>query len=451
MNLDKNIRDLLTEIEQIYNQDRKAEALHVLKIYAKEIMSVLGLYEFRTYGNYEKASKILQAAIDLDRTDYRYHNYMAHISDQAGQFENALQSIFKALKYSYERDSKIFYNAGVILSNLNRDEESIEMHRRASLLDPNDYINKYNMGCGLLKVGEYEEGWNCCEGRFFAYDKIKTFMKRFDAPLWDGSDLKGRKLCVFNEQGMGDFIQLSRFLKYIKGDFFVEIQEPIVDIFKNKYNVVPRPVFNYSSIGPKCDVCVSICSLAHMFGIKTKEQIECEPYIEMPEVEKSNRIAVCWAGNHEHDHDHMRSMLALELIPLNCQFISLQRVDAAVRKWNYNWVNVDMGKEYLDIVEPPINSFTDLSKIIAGSDLVLTIDTGVAHLCGAMGKKTYLMLPKICDYRWGASGDRSVWYPSIKIFRQKKYKDWSTVINEIKQDKDFIAIKKDSRIKTGVA
>lgn len=427
MNTEKTLGSILLETDYLLQNNRNSEALWLMEKYTSELLTALALVDFKINRNFEKSKSYLELSAHIDKGNWRTFGNLAHISDESHQYGYALDYIVKSIKYS-ENEDEPYYNAGVILMNLNRNEEAVSMFRNANSINPENHVNAYNLAIALLKLGQYKEGWELYERRFIAHKRLQVFRDRFSQPYWDGSDLKDKKLCIFSEQGMGDFIQFARFLPLIKGNFFLEVQEPIAKILK-KYKVVSRSVHEFGE-APDCDVCVSIGSLPYLLGLNQESDYISKPYITKPKVKRTKKIGVCWAGNPDHQKDHTRSMFASDLIDLDCELVSLQKSEGS-RRWNNQWVDINHGKDQLNLVEPEFNDYYELSKVIASCDLVLTVDTGVAHLSGAMGIPTYVMLPIVGDWRWGQK-DTTIWYPSVKIFRQKTQGDWKSVIQEVK-------------------
>ena len=255
-------------------------------------------------------------------------------------------------------------------------------------------------------------------------------------PLWEGQSLVEKSILVCSEQGYGDTIQFVRYAPMLADQgahVFLETQEPLKRLLgpvDGVEQVITRGVGSVSA-----DFRIPIMSLPHRFST-TLDQIPSDvPYIPLPPalvvdvspVAKTT-IGIAWAGRSTHKNDANRSLEVASLKPLfdltDIAWVSLQiddRHDEAVIR----------AKEDLYDIRDKIRDFTDTAAAIAAMDLVLTVDTAVAHLAGALGKPVWVLLPFAPDWRWLLDRDDSPWYPTMKLFRQETPGDWEGVINRV--------------------
>jgi len=262
--------------------------------------------------------------------------------------------------------------------------------------------------------------------------------KRFEnTPTWQGESLKNKSLYIYNEQGIGDLIQFLRFIPKIKEGYkILEVQEEIAPLLNKQIKVneiVPRKYLCNEWTTPRqTDFAISICSLCNVLNINEikpiKKYLKTNKTIKI----KNNKfkIGICYAGSESHPKDNTRSLSTLyfnEIAKLpNVQVYSLQKGNTIRNNTNLNAKNPNI----LDISND-IHDFSDTAALIDQMDLIISVDTSLAHLSAAMGKNTWILVPFITDWRWLYNTNNSVWYYSAKLFRQPTYGDWKSVFNNI--------------------
>jgi hypothetical protein len=260
---------------------------------------------------------------------------------------------------------------------------------------------------GLLRLaeGRYAEGWALYEAR-------KSFqpvlIEQSGIPEWRGESLKGKSLTIWPEQGLGDEIQMSRYapVLWAMGAQVVLVCSPLLtDLFRS-LKVILAPMENELRL-PPTSYYVRNLSLPALMGT-TLETIPPAPYLQAPTGDKTGGVGFVWRGNPEHPNDAGRSLpspAVLEPLGKKVKLVDLQ----------------DMGGDFLD------------SAIrIQGLDMVITVDTAMAHLCGALGVPCWVMLPaERIDWRWMTGRSESPWYPSLRLFRQTTPGDWDGVVQQM--------------------
>lgn len=335
--------------------------------------------------------------------------------------------------------AEAFHNLGNCLKLTNRLDEAEAAYSRALELRADLYQSKFSLATLYLLRGQYQAGWKLYETRFICQGRL-----RLDIPIWKGEDLTNRKILLFYEQGFGDMIQFIRYaykVAELSAETTVWIQTPLkrlLDNGKNNFFVC----CNSRNIEPKqFDYACSLFSLPLMFNTSRETIPNTIPYIHafgdslLKWCDKIGKVAgerykvgVVWAGNPEHSDDHNRS-IPLEVFSLlfdvqGVEWISLQLGEAAQEAAQGTWNILDFSEELSD--------FAETAGIIDNLDLIIAVDTAVAHLAGAMGKKTWLLLPYVPDWRWGLECEQTPWYPTMHLFRQQKKGDWQEVIARVK-------------------
>jgi hypothetical protein len=292
---------------------------------------------------------------------------------------------------------------------------------------------KWNHSLLKLRLGDFKEGWKLYEWR----KKKENFnLKKNYLPEWTGKEnILNKTIYVYTEQGFGDFIQFSRFfesLKKLGAKIITDPDESLKLIVKKSFSYIEF----YSKSNTNFDYCCALMSLPFLLKISINSIPSKNPYFYFQKnnkinLEKNNRkkIGLFWSGNPNHKNDRNRSIKLKEfenLLKLSFQFHSLQ-ID-------YRKEDLTLVDKYLIRHESEITNFNDTANIINQMDLILTVDSSIAHLSGAMGKNTWLLLNFLPDFRWMTDESSTIWYPNMKIYRQSKDRNWKVVIDKIYND-----------------
>jgi len=435
-----------SECDQLAEQNRLSEAIYVAEKSGFDALVNLGLlYASRTH-EYEKALSCFFDALKIIQADWVCWCNICHAYTKLFQHDLALQAALKSIKYSHEKSYGCFYNAGVIFLNLRKLTESEDMFRKALEINPQHISSKYNLAMTLLTQKKYAEGWKLYEHRFDEGVLTKKCRSRFAQPDWNGEPIPNRSLLIFSEQGIGDFIFFSRFLPQIRnlvGKIIVEVQEPLVNLIQKNFAVDEVIGRDNSLTGTiQSDYCLSVSSLAHVLKIDADHKIVNAPYIHanFNKAAKIRKVGICWAGSPVHKSDYLRSIPISDwqhfLKNDSLEFYSFIVNTPSKRIWNAKEIYINQGVEKFQInnIFEKLTDFQELSEKIAEMDLVVTVDTGLAHLCGAMGMPVFILLSKESDWRW-AEDNQTVWYPSAKLFRKKT--SWSDLLAEVNEAISF--------------
>jgi hypothetical protein len=342
------------------------------------------------------------------------------------------------------RYAEAWCNLAVALHRLGELDDSAAASRRAIHLQPQNAEAHWNLAVTCLLLGDFSTGLPEFEWRW----KSRQFPSRprnFSQPQWSGDDLAGRTILIHAEQGFGDTIQCVRYLPSIAargGKVILESPPQLLRLFKNIPGVQraispPDPLPNF-------DVHCPVMSLPLAFKT-TLETIPARaayltPDPELIEKWRSRiapsttglRIGLNWSGDSTFRGDRTRSMTLSELAPLaamkNATFFSLQKGPAAAQL-----ENPPAGLEILPLGED-LHDFSDTAAAMSLLDLIITTDTSVPHLAGALGLPVWLMLQFVPDWRWLMDRPDSPWYPSMRLFRQPRPGDWHGVVNRVAEE-----------------
>ncbi len=404
-----------------------------------DALHLLGLIAYQR-GQYEKAAGLIEKAIEIKSNSAMFYGNLGMVYDVLGRKEDSIKSFQKALSINdpqYLASYLAYYNLAVYFADKWDFSKALENYNRTIELKKDFFDAYWNKGLILLLLGKFSEGFQDYEYRLKKQKPTDT--RIFNKPKWDGSFLNGKKILIVSEQGFGDAIQFSRYIQYVKkkgGYVILECRKELRNIFENlpyidqiidKEDKIPDLNF---------EVYIHLMSLPSLSfeSIGIPKEI---PYLKSNSIiaEKfSNRfdrknfnIGICWAGNPEQQDDWKRSTTfekfkSLFDIP-HVKFFSLQKGEAS-KQINDSRV----------VLLNEIENFSDTAAIIENLDLVISVDTSIAHLAGAMGKPVWTLLSSIPDWRWLLEGEGSAWYPTMKLFRQKKIGDWDSVFDEVKEE-----------------
>jgi len=426
--IDSNINSLIA-------QKNLDEAIQLSMAYAVSSLVNLG----RAYVNNLNAAKGLHCykkALELDPESWVAHNDLIGVYINYEDYQAATKHGKKAVELTNKENFLPLYNYALALSLNGNIDESQEYYYLAKKFSPEHPLLNMNIGTNLLKSGNYTEGWKFYEYRFMT-DKLSMQMRnRFDAPEWTGQDLKNKHLVIYNEQGIGDIIFFSRFFKYLDAEVTLECQDIAATLIQENFpniKVVPRTNNDKCPEKLDCDYHISLCSLPRVLGkdvfcfnekFTVKNKVEIDGF--------SKKVGFCFAGNPSHTRDHTRSIPAKLFKPLfdleNVDVYNLYNGFSALRNWPDGEVDLIAETDNMNIKNfgKHIVDFYSLAQAIDVLDVVVSVDTAVAHLAAAMGKKTIILLGKEMDWRW--HNNPNALYPNIHVIR--KNKSWhSSVTN----------------------
>ena len=346
--------------------------------------------------------------------------------------EEAVEPARRALALQPD-NPELLLNLGTLMVRLGRIERGAAAFDAALAIDPDYAEAHWNRSHILLLHGHFREGWREYEWRLRC-PGLNAYGRSFDAPRWDGAPLDGRRILIHSEQGFGDTLQFVRFLPLVKargGTVIFETPPPLTRLFDGLAGV-DEPVETGSSL-PAFDCYAPLLSLPFLFGteqatIPAAPRLTPPPPASLPDSGKK-RVGLVWAGQPSHGNDRNRSMTLAALAPLlanaACDFVSLQLGPARGQFAELGLQSRIAGPAGL------LTDFAATASVIGALDLVIAVDTAVAHLAGALGKPVWLLLPHVPDWRWMLNRSDTPWYPTMRLFRQKAAGAWDRVVAEV--------------------
>ncbi len=355
------------------------------------------------------------------------------------QFEEALASYDRALTVQPDY-AEALSNRGVTLKELKRFEEALASYDRALTVRPDYAEAHWNESLLRLLIGDFSRGWVKYEWRW-KNESLAIPKRNFLQPLWLGADaLDGKTILLHSEQGFGDTIQFCRYVLFVAARgarVILEVERSLQEVMTSVAGATQ--VIAKGDLLPDFDFQCPLLSLPLAFGTRQDTIPSATPYLGVPVQAAKNwqarlgpkarsRIGLAWSGRPEHKNDKNRSISLRSLIPLldiEATFVSLQKDvrtdDATVLQNQTNLLHFGEA----------LQNFSDTAALISNLDLVISADTSVAHLAGALGKPIWVLLPFVPDWRWLLDRNDSPWYPTARLFRQDDARTWENVIARV--------------------
>ena len=409
---------------------------HVLSAERQVVEAALDAQE---RGDLAGAERLYRALIEANDRNGIAHNNLANLLRTSGRFADAVDHYRRALEWMPD-SAQIRANLADTLESIQQYEAAEVEYRRALELDPDYAEARYNYGLLLLAAGRYAEGWAHYEARsqVFREHGVLPFAR------WNGEDLRGKTLLLLPEQGYGDTIQFVRYVSLLKARGLAKLSvicKPALVPLLRTVQGIDALITDPQGLQAH-DYWDSLLSLPCRFGTTLGSVPAQIPYVAVftnrLEMWRARlpagdlRVGLVWKGNPEHDNDAERSLPHFSALrPLwsvkGVSFVSLQvgGAEAEARECAAEQPVVCLGDEVRD--------FGDTAAIVGQLNLIICVDTAVAHLAGALGVACWLMLPRQgVDWRWHRSGAQSPWYPKgMSLFRQRGA-GWRGVIGEVR-------------------
>ncbi|MCS7166901.1 MAG: tetratricopeptide repeat-containing glycosyltransferase family protein [Gemmatales bacterium] len=329
---------------------------------------------------------------------------------------------------------------GTILSTMGRYAEAQQCFDESLRHNPQNHLAYLNRGMIYLTQGRWQQGWDDYEHRL--YTNLPEW-QRFASPRWQGEPLHGRTIMLVAEQGIGDTIQFIRYAQVLRQQgarVLLECPRNLVALLSRVVDL--ESCYAQGDPLPPYDVYSPLLSVPRYIGT-APDTIRFEvPYIApngdlvehwRPILSqlKGFRVGIAWQGNPNYPNDRQRSVplqmfRSLAEIP-GVRLVSLQKGPGEEQLTKCDFPVVDLGRHR----DEAHGAFMDTAAIMQHLDLVICIDSAIAHLAGALGRPVWLLLGYVCDWRWGTEGETTFWYPTMRLFRQPKRHDWATVFAQV--------------------
>ena len=396
-------------------------------------------------GRSAEAIENYKRAIQIDPAYAEVYNNLGIVLKDQEQFEEAVAHFERALRLE-PKFAEAYYNLANSLRDQGRCGEAVQNYRHAIRLKPDYTEAHWNLSLTLLLDGNFIEGWKGYRRRRNADLKILTDFHRSGKPRWDGSSFVGKTLFVHYEQGLGDNIQFARYLPMVKargGTVIFETLRPLIGLFREFPGADELVEFSPDKKpSARFDVYTSLLDMPNIFET-TMETVPAEvPYLHADPVKirywrdrlagPDFKVGIAWAGSPTHGNDRYRSCRLRDFAPLvqipGVRLYGLQKGNAAAQMHELaaTLPVTNISEEFQDL--------TDTAAAVENLDLVISVDTCVLHLAGALGKPVWALLPFAPEWRWMLNRPDSPWYPTMKLFRQQKWGRWDTVFLRVAEE-----------------
>ncbi|MCC7016555.1 MAG: glycosyltransferase family protein [Rhodospirillales bacterium] len=390
----------------------------------------------RAQGKSEAAVACHRRALALKPDGANYHSNLGNALRDLGHLEEAAAALQQALRLAPDAP-EILYNFGLVLRDMGRLDTALSCFEAVLKLRPEHADCRYDRALTLLRAGDLKRGFAEYESRW----KLRRNPPRpFDRPRWNGQAIPGKTLLIHAEPGFGDAIQFARYAALAKQKSgaavvlecpaeLARLMETLAAVDRIAIRGGPLPAF---------DAHIPIMSLPALMETTARNVPAAVPYLKAPEIRAvalpeltpgAFKVGIVWTGNPAARADRHRSCPFVHFLDLagisGVAVYSLQTGEAArdVRALAAEPLIFEAGQALAD--------FADLATALVQLDLVVSVDTATAHLAGALGKPVWILLSAVPDWRWPAGGEKTPWYPTMRLFRQKARGDWTEVMTDV--------------------
>jgi len=433
--------------------------------------------------NLEEAKKYFEKSVELKPNFFKAQVQLGKTYTLLKYSSKSIESYKKALELRPNSINTLLSLAKTLTKNPYEHEEALNIYKKVLQIDPNSsqalngigicYVSKkdfdkaisffrkaielkpglisahYNLGLSLLKIGEFEEG-------FQEYDWRKYRKKRyvnqeiFKSLEWKGETLNSKTILVHDEQGYGDTVQFSRYIFRLCEEYEVNILFKTKEKLSYLYKDSPFKILTEKSSIPQHHFHSDMINLVKIYYLKTNEFLKEKDFLPSNRVLeekwerklsklKGPKIGLNWQGNKFRRQDKYRAVKLDFLEPLfnensNLQFVSVQKGFGAEQVDTFRFKKELFYKDIDVDIEKELNAFEDSIALIKQLNLLITVDTAIAHIASTLGVETWLLLSDRTDWRWSIKSSKSPWYKNMTLYRQKKLGDWSFPIRNIQQD-----------------
>ncbi len=419
--------------------------------YFEVLPALAGL--LRDENNFKEALIYYRRAAALRPRDIQTLLDFANTLNIDNQTEEALEWYLKMLEIIPDNPS-ILYNVAYTYKKLNRLEDAMPYYNRVLAIQPNHAEAHFSYGLALLLTGNrnphnWAEGWKQYEWR---WKRDSQHMRHYTQPMWDGSDLHGKILFLWAEQGLGDTFEFIRYAKVAKDlgarKVIVAVQKPLLDI-AGQLPYIDQVLWTQDA-PPYFDVHAPMLSMPYLTKTRLHNVPAEVPYLyadptleqewkEILSQDTNFKIGICWQGNPGYSTQFLRqavaakSMSVTEFLPImelpNVTVYSLQKTTGTdqLKELPEDAPLVVFGDDF----DTTTGRFMDTAAVMKNLDLVITIDTSICHLAAGLGVPTWNLLPNPPDWRWMLDCDNTPWFDNMRLFRQPTPGDWTSVIQKV--------------------
>ena len=392
-------------------------------------------------GEVQPGEVLLRRAVQLQPDLIAAHSNLGCLLEKRGDTLGATESFRNALTLD-PTHAPTLCNLGSMLDNLGDTSAAANCYRLALASKPDDPLGLFNLSTHLLADGDFTSGWRAYEARWLT-KQFSATRRHFQQPQWRGEEIAGLRIFLYAEQGLGDTMQFARYVRMLAdlgAEVILEVQPTVFNVLRSLDGAAQ--VIAQGAPLPDFDLHCPLMSLPSILHPRLGHPQADVPYVSAHEetarlwfdrMRGSNPcVGLVWSGNPKHARDRLRSIPLARFEDLlhlpDITFYSLQKGPAAAQ------VNEVAAGHPSDRPRAGVARLHGYFGVIANLDLVITVDTAVAHLAGAMGKPVWIFLPRAADWRWLKDRTDSPWYPSARLFRQGPSGGWDEVLEQVHQE-----------------
>lgn len=432
----------------LYKQKKYKEAIEIFKIALNinpnyvELFANIGAC-YNKLKMYDEAIENLDKSIDLNPKNAGAYTNLGNVYNKLKDYKKAAKLHEKSIELD-PKGANAYSNVGTSYKYLGQASKAIDSYKKAIELNPTFENAHFDLATILLAKGDLKEGFKEYEWRF-RKDEMKGHILNnkdiFSKPMFKGDeDVKGKTILLHSEQGFGDSIQFIRFLPQFKERFGCKIAVKCRDELKELFKCIDEIdiLTHRSEPTPAFDYHLSIMSMPYILGISSnKELITNTPYLfatkdkdlEVKEEKGKINIGICWSASTTSESYEERVLELEKFLPIiNSDKINVYNLQLGEDKKQIE--ELGLTNKVIDLSDK-LTDFSKTASLVKELDLVISSDTSVVHLCGALDVPTWVLVPKVPDFRWQNKGVNSAWYKSVKIFRQKSLGVWDNVFQSV--------------------
>lgn len=393
-------------------------------------------------GEWDAAVKSYDRAIEASPSMVAAHYNRGVVLQEIKDWESALASYDRTIALKADH-AEAHNNRGIVLNRLNQIDAALDSFHNAINLAPDYAQARFNRALALLSLGKFDAGWIEYEWRWRSEGTASIKERRdFAQPLWlGGESIAGKTVLIYSEQGLGDTLQFCRYTKLVAAlgaKVIFEVQKSLIEVLAHLEGVSqlvargdPLPAFDCQC--PLVSLPLAFRTVLETIPAPTQyiDANEASVAVWQAKLVKTARprIGLVWSGSATHGNDRYRSIpLAdwVQHLPTQFQYVCLQK---DLRESDQQ--TLQSHPEILAFSDE-LSNFGETAALCECMDLVISVDTSVAHLSGALGKETWVLLSSIADWRWLRDRNDSPWYPTVRLYRQQKKGDWTSVFEHLK-------------------
>jgi tetratricopeptide (TPR) repeat protein len=438
---------LMQRLEHAVGLHQRGDADAALPIY-REVLAqqpdnpiaqhFLGVIHYQR-GNLAEALPLLERATALKYDEPEFHNNLGLALAAADRVDQAAAAYRTALAIKPDH-AVAWNNLGLALQANNEVAAAIDAFRRALALNAEFTHARWNLALALLLDCQFDEGWRKYDTRL-ALPELGKYRNRFPGPRWDGEAMAGKTILLYPEQGLGDALHFARYAAILAARgarCVIRCPDSLAPLLATVPGV--SEVVSEGQPLPHYDVHAPLLSLPRLLRTTAASIPASVPYITVQESKREAaraklvrssapwRAGLVWSGNPTHGNDRNRSIALEALLPLfavkDIGWFSLQHGERAAQ------IATTPGAKALVPLEPD-STLSDTAALVAELDLIISVDTAIVHLAGALAKPVWILLPFAPDWRWQLDRSDSPWYPTARLFRQPRARDWSAVVSNV--------------------